>query len=268
LIADQPATVGELVRAMPAGREGVFQPNASMEVRLYRGALFSIGAGELLAGGNLCAVQAPGGEWEVVQFAKAEEVAPMRFSLTGLVRALGGTEGPMAAGAAAGASFVLLGAGCEPIGLKAGEIGTELQWRVAPLGRPFDDPAVVTQTVALGRRALRPLSPVHLACAFRADGGLALSWVRRTRLSGDGWDGLDVPLGEEIERYRLRIVAPDGRELVIESGSPALAVSAAEQVEAFGGLPPRIEVGVAQFGLLYGAGTERRATFERPPAVN
>ncbi|WP_152045382.1 baseplate multidomain protein megatron [Aureimonas psammosilenae] len=268
LIAEQPATVGELVRAMPLGREGVFQPNASMEVRLYRGALFSIGMGELLAGGNLCAVQAPGGEWEVVQFATAEEVAPMRFRLTGLVRGLGGTEGSMAAGAGTGASFVLLGAGCEPIGLKPGEIGAELQWRVAPLGRPFDDPAVVTQTVTLGRRALKPLSPVHLACGFRADGGLALSWVRRTRLSGDGWDGLDVPLGEEIERYRLRIVAPDGRELVIESGSPALAVSAAEQVTAFGGLPPRIEVGVAQFGLLYGAGTERRAAFERPPAVN
>ncbi len=42
-------------------------------------------------------------------------------------------------------------------------------------------------------------------------GDWAVQWVRRTRYGGDSWEGLEVPLGEDAELYRLDILdALDG----------------------------------------------------------
>ncbi|GGD93360.1 hypothetical protein GCM10011390_10170 [Aureimonas endophytica] len=265
-IVTRPAMTGALVAPLPAGAEGLRAAGAAFEVRLDRGALFSITRAALLAGGNLAAVQARNGEWELLQFESAEEREPMRFRLRGLVRAQGGTEDAMAAGAEAGAPFVLLDGAAEPIGLKAAEIGMAIEWRIAPAGYTLDDPAVVRSSARLGRRAVRPLSPVHLRCAFQADGAAVIAWIRRTRIGGDGWDGLDVPLGEEIERYRVTIADGTGREMVRESDAPALALSAADQRAFFGALPARLDIRVAQFSLRHGAGGERRKVFARPAA--
>jgi hypothetical protein len=32
-----------------------------------------------------------------------------------------------------------------------------------------------------------------------------VTWTRRTRVQGDGWDGPDVPLGEAQELYSVRL---------------------------------------------------------------
>ncbi|MDO5621546.1 MAG: hypothetical protein Q4G24_08770 [Paracoccus sp. (in: a-proteobacteria)] len=47
---------------------------------------------------------------------------------------------------------------------------------------------------------MRPLSPAHLRIE-----GRRITWLRRTRVQGDGWDGPDVPLGEGLEAYLLRL---------------------------------------------------------------
>ena len=52
---------------------------------------------------------------------------------------------------------------------------------------------------------LRPLRPVHLN-AIPMGPDLAFSWIRRSRIDADSWAGQDVPLGEAVERYHLRIV--------------------------------------------------------------
>lgn len=189
----------------------------------------------------------------------------MRFRLRTLVRAQGGTEDAMAAGAEAGSPFMLLDGATDAAGLRPGEVGVPLEWRFTGIGRPPDDASVVTETAVLGSRAVRPLSPVHLRCLFAPDGSLDLRWVRRTRIGGDGWDGIDVPLGEEIERYRVAVGDGSGREIVLETGSPVATLGAAQQRAAFDALPASVEARVAQFSLRHGAGTERRAVFRRPP---
>ncbi|MGI8724526.1 MAG: hypothetical protein ACR2J1_04025 [Methyloceanibacter sp.] len=49
---------------------------------------------------------------------------------------------------------------------------------------------------------MRPLSPVHLRgkrdpsttdCTFL--------WMRRTRIGGDSWQSVEVPLGEDVEAW-------------------------------------------------------------------
>ena len=264
LLQTTPATLGILVSPLQPGPEGLVDRGNRIEVELSRGALFSIDRERLLSGGNLAAVASANGAWEVLQFESAAETAPMRFRLATFVRALGGTEDAMAAGAAAGSAFVLLDAATSALDLRSGEIGRVLDWRVVPAGRPTDDPAVLKRSVALGARAVAPLSPVHLRGGFDASGGFALSWIRRTRIAGDAWEGLDVPLGEEVERYLAILGDGTGRELRIEAAAPRIAVSAEEQVAAFGALPAQLTARVAQFSLGYGPGIERRAAFNRP----
>lgn len=111
---------------------------------------------------------------------------------------------------------------------------------------------------------MRPLSPVHLRVRFQPDGALALAWIRRTRIGGDSWDGLDVPLGEERELYSVEIGDGAGAVLARKTELPALAVTAAEQHATFGALPATVTVSVAQTSPVWGDGTPSVQTFIRP----
>ena len=53
---------------------------------------------------------------------------------------------------------------------------------------------------------LRPLAPVHLR-SERDAGDIVFTWIRRTRIDGDGWELADVPLGEEREAYEIEVIA-------------------------------------------------------------
>ncbi len=263
-MATRPATTGQLLEALGAGPEGRLDRDSTITLRLDRGALYAISRDELLDGGNLCAVRSATGLWEVLQFETAAEIAPGVFELRDLLRAQGGTEDAMIAGSPAGSAFVLLDAACEPLGLTTSDVGREMEVRVAPLGRALDDPATVTITATLGRRSVKPLSPVHAKATFDAAGAVALSWIRRTRVGGDNWDGPDVPLGEEQELYRVDVSDGSGSALVRESGTPALALTAEEQTAVFGVLPAELVVSIAQVSPTWGAGTARQTMFSRP----
>nr|WP_281065531.1 glycoside hydrolase TIM-barrel-like domain-containing protein [Jiella sonneratiae] len=259
----RPATLGRLTAPLLPGPEGRIDPAAAVCVSLPRGRLSSVSSAAMLAGANLCAVASNDGGFEVLQFASAEETAAGEFRLTGLLRAQGGTEDAMAAGASTGALFVLLDGASMPIALTEAEVGRSLDYRIQPFGRSRDDASVISRTAALGARSVRPLSPVHLAASFAEGGGVTLGWVRRTRVGGDNWAAREVPLGEEAELYR--VVVGDGETLVTyEVTAPQLDLTAAEQTMRFGALPEQLQVSVAQVSPVWGAGTSRRATFTRP----
>ncbi len=77
---------------------------------------------------------------------------------------------------------------------------------------------------------LRPYAPVHLKVARQAGGDLAASWVRRTRIGGDSWSGIEVPLGETAEAYLVRVVQGGGilREETV--AMPGWTYAAADQL--------------------------------------
>jgi len=60
---------------------------------------------------------------------------------------------------------------------------------------------------------LRPLAPVHIKTETQGD-IRTLSWIRQTRIGGDSWAGLDVPLGEDTELYRVQLF--EGETVVAE----------------------------------------------------
>ena len=79
-----------------------------------------------------------------------------------------------------------------------------------------------------------------------------MSWVRRTRIDGDSWEGFEVPLGEASERYLLRIVDATGLRREIVLGAPGFAYRGAMRAEDATRFPYSIEV--AQLSDRFGPG--------------
>ncbi len=104
----------------------------------------------------------------------------------------------------AGSYFVLLDGAPEQIEMNEAQRNIARHYRIGPARRGYDDPSYRHEVRAFEGVGLKPLSPVHLRARTQGDGSVALGWTRRTRIGGDNWDGLDVPLGEEREAYLLR----------------------------------------------------------------
>ena len=52
---------------------------------------------------------------------------------------------------------------------------------------------------------LRPLPPVHIKIN-RIDTDVIISWIRQSRIGGENWSGLDIPLSEDSEMYRVQFL--------------------------------------------------------------
>lgn len=161
---------------------------------------------------------------ELVQFARAEPLGGARWRLQGLWRGRQGSEAAIG-GAGAGDRFVLL----TPATLavltldRAATGGT-----AAVLAEGVADGEGVIARCAVTGRGCVPPAPVHLRAARRPDGALVLAWVRRSR---DGWDwidGVDAPLGEDREAYRVTLTDGAGRIVAaIDCAEPQLRVAPA-----------------------------------------
>ena len=249
---ETPAILGTLAEPLQSGPVGPIDRANTVRVRLASGALSSSSRLAMLDGANALAVRGRDG-WEVLQFQNAEEIEPNIWRLSTLLRARLGTDRAMRSGADAGSEVVVLNDALLPVPVSA-EIGREEEWLAGPAGVPFDGERFSSVTAALGVAALRPLSPVHLRVKRAGGGALVLSWIRRGRVRADGWTGEDIPLGEEAERYRVRVTSDDRAE-VFETDGPALAFTPAAR-----GQDLRIEV--AQLGAGFGEGDAARITIQ------
>ncbi len=111
--------------------------------------------------------------------------------------------------------------------------------------------------MALGpcRRGLACLAPVHLSVKWEADGDIELFWIRRTRIGGDSWEPVEVPLGEEEELYEVEIL--DGASVVrtvTGLGAPAWLYQVADQTADFGAPLTAIAFRVYQVSAASGRG--------------
>lgn len=254
------ATLGRTVSTLPPGPASRWDEANELTVALASGALSSASEGAVLGGANTAALEAPDGAWEVIQFREAELVAPATYRLRGLLRGQAGTEAAMRAPLEAGARFVLLDDAVSELGLLDAERGLERQWLVGPAPLPYDDPAYASVTRAFDGIGLRPLSPVHLRARRVEGGAIRLSWVRRTRLGGDSWAGLDVPLGEELEAYEVEIRDGDAVKRILAVGEPQAVYTEADQTADFGsaGLG-ELDVTIYQLSRAFGRGSGRSA---------
>ena len=81
-----------------------------------------------------------------------------------------------------------------------------------------------------------------------------MSEATRTRIGGDSWEGAEVPLGEERERYEVTL-QQGARVLALSVDAPSAAVTAADQRRVFGDvLKGAAQLRVAQLSAVYGRG--------------
>ena len=261
----RPAAVGTLVTPLPAASAAVIDRGAPVQVRMARGTLQSVSPDRLLAGANLAVIGdgRPDG-WEVIQFATADLIAPDEYLISTRIRGRNGSDADMAPVWPVGSYIVLLDGVPEQIALAANDRGVSRTYRVGPARRALDDPSYVQVTAAFAGIGLRPLSPVHLHArpvtgdpAGDPAGDLAITWVRRTRIDGDTWDGYDVPLGEETELYRLRLL--DGPRLLREVILTAPHWTCPASLRLTEAAPGHV-VEIAQISARFGPGAPARLT--------
>jgi len=252
-LAAREAVIGTLATPLGPGFEGRFDRACALDVALLSGELASVSELHVLNGANLAAIQARNGEWELVQFAGAEEIAPATWRLTRLLRGQYGTRPAMLAGADEKAWFVLLDAAVAPAGLREAEVGLTLNWRIGPIGYDFAGPAFAALAATGGLRARRPLSPVHLRARRMDDGACRIGWIRRARINADRGLGGIVALDEASEAYRLDI-GPAGGAIVRSAtvAEPEWIYPAAEIAADFGAAPAAVSIAVRQIGAVDG----------------
>ena len=258
-LASAPATAGVTIDPLPAGPTSRLDRATSVRVQLDAGMLESVTELALLGGANLAAVRNDDGGWEVLQFLSAVLAGPATYTLTGLLRGQAGTEQAMRTLLGAGARFVLLDGAVARIDMTEDEVGLAFNWRCGPASRDLGSPNYVQLAHTFLGEGLKPLSPVHIR-GTRASGDLNLSWIRRTRIGGDSWDTVDVPLGESEERYEIDILDGSTVKRTLIATQPSTTYTSAEQTADFGAPQSSVSLRICQLSATRGRGTPREAT--------
>jgi hypothetical protein len=227
---------------------------------MIHGYLQSVDEAAVLEGANIAVIgDGDPDHWEVLQFAKAELVAPKTYELSVRLRGQNGTEALAQRAWVAGSWFVVLDAGKTQLDLPSASIGLERTYRVGPASRPVSDPIFVGESHAFKGNGLRPFAPAHLRGKTQDNGDIQLSWIRRTRVGGDSWSVPEIPLGEDVELYRLDVYSDGewvhGEDLTQSDWTYPVALQSSH------GLTGIVEVRVAQVSALYGVGQHAALEF-------
>ncbi len=252
-----PASIGTTQTAFYSGPTSRWDRGNVLRVSMAHGSLASAGDILVLGGANFAAIENAEGEWEVIQFATATLVSPGVYDLSTLLRGQAGTEGAMRDPVSAGARIVLLDRSVQQVDMTAADIGLPFNWKYGPSPYDIGNSAYSTRSAfAFGGIGLRPLSPVHLRGEF-SSGDLLISWIRRTRIGGDGWEQIEVPLGEDREVYEIDIMNGASVVRTITANSPDATYTATEQIADFGAPQPGYTLRICQISPTYGRGQAR-----------
>ncbi|MEQ8746941.1 phage tail protein [Pyruvatibacter sp.] len=255
-----PAVMGETEWDLYPGPSNRWDRGNKVRVRMFNGELESASALAVLGGANVAAVGTQAQGFEVIQFQTAELVAPDTYDVSLMLRGQAGTEMQIANPLSAGSRFVLLTGALRQVGLSAGERGFPFNWRYGPSPLDMSSPSYTTQQSSFAGVGLRPLSPAHVRATRSANGDVQVTWKRRTRINGDAWEQLDVPLGEDEERYELDVINGGLAVRTLSSVTPTAVYPQADQIADFGAMPASLTIDVFQISASFGRGTPRRIT--------
>jgi len=247
------ATIGETLTSLDWARSGLKDQGGPLRVRLSSGALSSANWLDVLNGANFAAIgDGSSDTWEMFQFEKAELVEPSTYDLSGRLRGQFGTDAMLPAAWPVGSIFVLLDGVPKQVELASSARDLARHYRIGPASRSYDDPSYVHLVHAFKGVGLRPYSPVHLRAEYDPSDALQVQWVRRTRIDGDSWSSLDVPVGEGTETYLIQVRA--GGNVVREAQISSPNWSYTQALRLSDGISGPYEVHVAQLSERFGPG--------------
>ncbi|SHI85034.1 Putative phage tail protein [Shimia gijangensis] len=247
------AVVGTTETILSEAQSGLWDHGEALQVRLVSGALESISQEALLNGGNLAMIgDGSSGNWELFQFRDAELIAPDTWWIRTRLRGQLGSDALMPVAWPIGSYFVLFGSEFSQIEMASSARNIARHYRIGPAQRGYDDPTYEHRIEAFAGNGMRPYAPCHLRTRQMPNGNMDITWIRRTRIDGDGWDLPEVPLGEESERYHLRVIKDGSILTETHVSEPNWSYTLAQRLAdgATGG----IEISIAQVSARYGAG--------------
>jgi hypothetical protein len=246
------ATMGETLDALGPGPVARFDRGASLTVRLFAGRLAAVDDTVALASRSAMAIRGDDGAWEIFAFAQAELVGQDTYRLSRLLRGLGGEEHLARRTVQAGASVVLLDRAVVPLASGLSSLGAVYDLSVGPASDPPGSASYVTLSSAVSAKALMPYAPVQ-ARAERGADGVTISFLRRGRIEADAWEPVDIPLGEDVEAYEVRIAHPAG-ERTLRSAAQSVLYAAADLAADFPTPPATLDLTIRQVSAAVGAG--------------
>lgn len=253
--AEAPIGMVEDVLATFAGGATVDEANV-LTVHMGNNELASIDRATLLRGqDNLAAIGAEG-RWELVRFQTVTSLGDGRYTVTGFLRGLRGTEFAMGAHLGNDSFVLLVSGGLLKPAIEAGSIGATKRYRAVTLAAALSSAS--SQLVTITGEPLKPLSPVDpRKVRDITTGDLTLTWQRRSRLNGDGLMTL-LPLGESSEAYDIEVYA-DSTFAALKRTTTVYSLrtwtySAADQTTDFGAPQTTLSLRIYQLSVAIGRG--------------
>ena len=185
--------------------------------------------------------------WEIFRAARAELIAPNVYRLSHLLRGLQGSEADMVDIVPAGARITWLGLGWAELNIPSSYIGETVKLTVQAGGRMGDDLDFHYQG-----KNLRPLAPVQIKINY-GDPDVDISWIRQSRIDAKNWGGIDVPLGEERETYRVKLTSNGQTLSEHQTEVPTIRLALSDVIAAQ-------QIKIAQGSQQYGWGAARIIT--------
>ena len=265
------AIMGFTTAELPASEPFKFDNENVLSVQLFdkSASLLDATLLELLDGANVFAIKTPSGAWEVLQFQIKELTGTSasgqpQYDLTRLLRGQLGTETEIADPLPVNSEIVLLTPNTVyELNLANGKKFDAIDYRYGPSTDDVETSGFYQDLTHTGQATgLLPYAPVHLHKALTATDEVTFSWVRRTRIGGDDFEAVEVPLSETTEQYDLEILDPAGpTSLRLVSGltSPTYTYTAAAQSSDGGHLDSYL-IRVWQVSAEVGQGRKAEAT--------
>lgn len=257
------ATFGTAQTVMPNFLSGNIPDEASvLNVALIRGELSSITYDSFIKG-----LQAALIGNEVVYFRNAVLQMDGTYNLSGFLRGRRGTDHTIGAHVAAERFVLLSPASVYRIAAATNTIGVELLYKVPSIGGTLTDAVAYSYTNR--GTGLKPYAPVLLGGVVTPSGDALLHWTRRTRISAEWRDNVDVPVSEFSESYVIEIY--DAGFTILKrthsSSAPSVSYSSAEQTADFGAPQTNIYFRVYQISDLVGRGYGSQGTVPTSPTI-
>lgn len=243
---DGAATFGAIITDLAHGLSETWDRFSEVEVLLSSGSLASVSELALLNGANAALI----GE-ELVQFQNATLIAERTYRLSRLLRGRQGTEWAMGLHAP-GDRFVLLSPALYTTTIANNLIGRELYYKAVSVGNSPSTTGEIPFTYT--GKCLKPFAPVHVTASRDGSSNLTIGWQRRSRVDAEWRDGVDIPLGEESERYEVEILDGVTVKRTLSATGPTVAYSAANQVTDFGAPQSSVSVRIYQLSAVVGRG--------------
>jgi hypothetical protein len=248
-----PSVLGVTESSLRYSPSSLWDRGQSLRVRAPSASFSSLSEIGVLNGSNIAAIgDGSIGNWELIQFSGVKIVSPDVYEFRNFLRGQSGTDAFVPAEWPAGSSFVLLDGSMEQLSIPPSLRGLSMNFRVGPTDIGVGGSSIATTATTFQGVATRPYSVSHLKAFRESDLSYRIRWTRRTRIDGDNWESLEVPIGETFEMYVVLVISDGQVVRRSEADQPGWNYSRLMQIED--GILNHFVVQVAQISESFGSG--------------